>query len=253
MNVGIEIEFTGVKRSVVANELAKLWDSRVEIENFEYVDGAIRQRYIIIDKWCKKKWCLLLDKSIRPDCANGHITLDYDEYMCELVTPVLSATADWNNLQEALECICKLGGFVNETCGLHMHIDCPEYVNEVVELLQKVIPYQKSIAYKFGVSGNRLSRYCKMYDRDFLQEVLDTREVYKDSFSIETIQDILYETYGEGVSRDNPKNPARYFMINLDSIHKLNTIEFRFFNATLSIMIIKMYYDYLIDLIYEYV
>ena len=55
MNVGIEVEFTGVKRSVVANELAKLWDSRVEIENFEYVDGVIRQRYIIIDKWCKKK------------------------------------------------------------------------------------------------------------------------------------------------------------------------------------------------------
>ena len=59
--------------------------------------------------------------------------------------------------------------------------------------------------------------------------------------SISDIQKYLYQELGEGYDRDDPKNPARYYIFNMDSIHKLNTLEFRWFNSTLSFLIIDTY------------
>ena len=61
-------------------------------------DGTIRLRYLVKDMK-GNIWTIVKDRSIRPDCAHGHITLDYDEYMCELVSPVIKTNDDMEMLK----------------------------------------------------------------------------------------------------------------------------------------------------------
>lgn len=243
MNVGIEIEFTGVKRENVAAELAKLWGTESVAYDIHMFDGSVRRGYRVKDL-CSQYWNIVMDKSIRPDCAFGHITLDYDEYMCELVSPVLKNIEDMDMLKQALSCILKMGGFVNETCGVHIHIDCPTGSEVVYELFMTVGKLQEKLILDFGVPYNRLGRYCQLYSKEFIEGMRKEHDYLVQTrgyMSIKDIQNYLYKELGEGCDRNDPKNPARYYVFNLDSIHKLNTLEFRWFNSTLSYEVILMY------------
>lgn len=253
MNVGIEIEFTGVKRENVARELATMWKTEVIPYDYNMYDGSIRHRFRVKDL-CGNKWNIVMDKSIRPDCAHGHITLDYDEYMCELVSPVLRNKDDMLMLEMALGKICSMGGIVNETCGIHIHVDCPNTGEEVYRVFNKIATKQDSLMRQFGVSYNRIGRYCKLYSPSFIEGIQEWHEVCikeKGYMSISDLQSYLYKELGEGCDRNDPKNPARYFIFNMDAIHKLNTLEFRWFNSTLSILIIQAYIKELYDLLGE--
>lgn len=243
MNLGIEIEFTGVKRIVVAEALSALWHTEVVFYVENHFDGSTSESYKIKDL-CGGYWRVVRDRSIKPDCARGHITLDYDEYMCELVSPVLKNIEDMDMLRQALSCILKMGGFVNETCGVHIHIDCPTGSEVVYELFMTVGKLQEKLILDFGVPYNRLGRYCQLYSKEFIEGMRKEHDYLvhtKGYMSIKDIQNYLYKELGEGCDRNDPKNPARYYVFNLDSIHKLNTLEFRWFNSTLSYEVILMY------------
>lgn len=251
MNLGIEIEFTGVKRIVVAEALSALWHTEVVSYIENHFDGSTSESYKIKDL-CEGYWRVVRDRSIKPDCARGHITLDYEEYMCELVSPVLKNEDDMDMLKMALASIIDLGGFVNETCGVHIHIDCPQFGEDVYNLFMKVVSKQDSFISDFGVPYNRLGRYCQMYPKEFISGFKEWHEVClkeKRYMSISDIQNYFYEKLGEGADRNDPKNPARYYVFNMDSIHKLYTLEFRWFNSSLSILVIKMYILYIKDLL----
>lgn len=243
MNLGIEIEFTGVKRIVVAEALSALWHTEVVFYVENHFDGSTSESYKIKDL-CGGYWRVVRDRSIKPDCAIGHITLDYEEYMCELVSPVLKNIEDMDMLRQALSCILKMGGFVNETCGVHIHIDCPTGSEVVYELFMTVGKLQEKLILDFGVPYNRLGRYCQLYSKEFIEGMRKEHDYLvhtKGYMSIKDIQNYLYKELGEGCDRNDPKNPARYYVFNLDSIHKLNTLEFRWFNSTLSYEVILMY------------
>lgn len=243
MNLGIEIEFTGVKRIVVAEALSALWHTEVVFYVENHFDGSTSESYKIKDL-CGGYWRVVRDRSIKPDCARGHITLDYEEYMCELVSPVLKNIEDMDMLRQALSCILKMGGFVNETCGVHIHIDCPTGSEVVYELFMTVGKLQEKLILDFGVPYNRLGRYCQLYSKEFIEGMRKEHDYLvhtKGYMSIKDIQNYLYKELGEGCDRNDPKNPARYYVFNLDSIHKLNTLEFRWFNSTLSYEVILMY------------
>lgn len=243
MNLGIEIEFTGVKRIVVAEALSALWHTEVVFYVENHFDGSTSESYKIKDL-CGGYWRVVRDRSIKPDCARGHITLDYEEYMCELVSPVLKNIEDMDMLRQALSCILKMGGFVNETCGVHIHIDCPTGSEVVYELFMTVGKLQEKLISDFGVPYNRLGRYCQLYSKEFIEGMRKEHDYLVQTrgyMSIKDIQNYLYKELGEGCDRNDPKNPARYYVFNLDSIHKLNTLEFRWFNSTLSYEVILMY------------
>lgn len=243
MNIGIEVEFTGVKRVSVAEELGKLWGNGYVSYEYPMFDGTTRLGYHIKDL-TGNTWNIVRDMSIKPDCSHGHITLDYDEYMCELVSPVIRDNEDVDMLKMALACICKMGGFVNETCGVHIHIDCPACGEDVYEIFNLVVSSQEKLISDFGIPYNRLGRYCQLYPKEFISGMQEWHEVCtkeKGYMSISDIQKYLYQELGDGCDRDDPKNPARYYIFNMDSIHKLNTLEFRWFNSTLSFLIIDTY------------
>lgn len=242
MNIGIEIEFTGVKRENVANSLAKMWRTNVEKYVVQSYDKRDITRYKVKDLK-GEYWELVIDHSIRPSCSYNHITLDYDEYMCELVSPVLDSE-HLNMLEMALSKICEIGGVVNETCGVHLHLDCPDSGEKLYSIFNTICSQQEQLLSKFGVPYNRLGRYCKLYSPQFIEGIRllhSTIVKSKGVFSIEDMQNYLYKELGEGTDRNNPRNPARYYIFNMDSIHKQNTIEFRWFNSTLSIIIIYTY------------
>lgn len=243
MNIGMEIEFTGVKRVKVAEGLGNLWGNGYKQFEYPMFDGTTRLRYSVKDV-VGNIWTIVRDMSIRPDCAHGHITLDYDEYMCELVSPVIKNERDIDMLKDALSYICSIGGFVNETCGVHIHIDCPTSGEDVYKIFNLVVNSQHKLISDFGVPYNRINRYCQLYPQEFIEGMRSWHDdclKEKGYMSISDIQSYLYKELGNGCDRNDPKNPSRYFIFNLDSIHKLNTLEFRWFNSTLSFIIVDAY------------
>ena len=240
VRAGIEIEFTGVNRKYLARYLVNegyFVESREEIH---IVAGSERTRIRMRDKR-DKDWYLVVDKSIAP-VITSRLSGDYDtDYMCELVSPVLEGGKDWKFLFNVLREIEFLGGVVNETCGIHIHVDAPEDTDKLKRVFTKLLSSQEKIEEKLNIQEYRLNKYTKVYPKEFCQEFS------KKNSNIKTKEDLLefvYSRLGEGVSRDDEKNPARYYMLNMDSIHKRNTIEFRMFNSTLDMGVIAGYLEW---------
>lgn len=235
MRIGVEIEFTGVSRGTVANTLAFLWDSRVHLEEFEY-DGDTRVRYGISDN-LGRCWYLYVDKSINPTASET--TRNLEEYMCEVVSPVVDSSE--TTIYEVINVIKSVGGVVNSSCGVHIHVDSGS-VGYVDRLISVFLMEQEFLSNWFRVECSRLEKYCKLYPPEFIEKYLNAS--HKGFSTVSEIQDIFYEEFSEGISRDYDKNPTRYYMLNIDSIHKRGTIEFRFFNSTLDSDELCSYIDF---------
>lgn len=240
MRIGIEVEFTGISRREAACELVKLWGKPYDVETYSYKDET-RNRFVIQDRE-GLKWSIVMDKSLHPVVSNGKASLEMDEYMCEIVSPVLDSEyeSDINKFASVLNAIRCVGAIVNETCGIHIHVDCPDDIRELYTMFGKFVSMQRSLQVEFGIPQCRLDGYCKEYSRDLCAWFKDKKFKSREEF-----QDFFYGWLAPEVSRDDPKNPARYYMINMDSIHKLGTVEFRFFNSTLSPLVLKSYISWL--------
>lgn len=236
MNIGIEIEFTGVTTKDVAYALENLWGTYYKSELDDKHPG--RTKYIIHDSK-EKEWIICEDHSLRPTRGMEVLSNQDYTYMCELVTPVLD-TENLSELFKVMALITNMGGVTNETCGCHIHIDNKEDDIEWLNaLFTKALTEQHSIFEALGTSVKR-SRYCKLYPNDFIQK-------YKE-LDVKTIHEFkcfLYKELGEKRSWDAIRNPARYYWLNMDSIEKRNTIEFRAFNSTLSPIVIQAYVDFI--------
>lgn len=240
MRIGIEVEFTGISRRDAVCELMKLWSIPYDIEKYSYKEET-RTRYVIKDRE-GLKWSIVLDRSIHPVVSNGKASLEMDEYMCEIVSPVLDSEyeSDINKFASVLNAIRCAGAIVNETCGIHIHVDCPEDLKELYTMFSRFMNMQRNLQVEFGIPKYRLEGYCKEYSENLCNWFKD-----KKFGTLEEFQHFFYNWLAPNVSRDDPKNPARYYMINMDSIHKLGTVEFRFFNSTLSPLVLKSYIAWL--------
>lgn len=84
---GIEIEFTGVRRRLLALKLEETLKMKRDSRLYRYSNGDTDIDIILTDKY-GKEWTLHRDRSI---CAESrHIMSSKDEYQVELISPVLT-------------------------------------------------------------------------------------------------------------------------------------------------------------------
>ena len=150
-----------------------------------------------------------------------------DLYSCELVTPILTYEADIEALQEVIRALRKAGGFANESCGIHIHLDGEGHTVKTVRNFLNLVYARQDLLYRaLAFRPNRI-RYCHK-----VEEELMTRLQESSPKTMEELENVWYAGYYG--RRDQHYHQSRYHFINLHSFfHGHHTIELRGFNGTL--------------------
>lgn len=215
-NRGIEIEYTGISLKSSAKIIAELFSTSIqEIE--------VRKNNDVRPAWKVKDWVLITDKSINPEGDSS--------YQCELVSPVLTEFSDLKLIVDALK---SNGAKVNDTCGCHIHIDCPTKVTQ----LHKIIEYYFNFKYQDDmlIPYSTRSNYCKCIP----PEVLWDYKFNMNSGKFQTVNDVIdfFSTHLD-----------RYYELNFLSVKSMGTLEFRQFNSTLEWSILQKYLGFIDDVV----
>lgn len=243
LNIGMEVEFTGMHRcdvaKVVLNTVGCEGSSIVQELNAK---GAVEYNI----NTGLGGWCVNRDSSIElPERLVG--LEDADFYKCELITPVLKVS-DCCVLYKILGILKQSGGEVNDSCGVHIHIDFQDKSLWVYKLIRKLYNLERTnILDTYCVPLRRRKKYCKPIPLRVYEEIIDVFE--SDGYSKDVMLSIIYKHLGEGVDPSFTKNPARYYWVNFDSVFKRNTVEFRLFNSTLEKSIIKSYITFILEIL----
>ena len=250
-NFGIEVEFTGVTRETVIKHFELFFRRKSICEHKILKDNSEYDKYMIQDDdglvWTLNRDRSLVAEIFTPDFEIKSVNEeDVDGlYKCELVSPVLNAKSV-GTLCSLVDIIKSLGGIVNDSCGIHVHIDKPDSVDEVLDLIQKFTAIQTYIFEDFQVKENRLLKYCKPYPQSFINGL----SVY-DINTFEDLRDYVQRHLGGDYPLTHSHNISRYYALNLHSLVMHNTIEFRFFNGSLDTKEIKRILDWVLHFSYS--
>ncbi|MBQ7704511.1 MAG: amidoligase family protein [Selenomonadaceae bacterium] len=238
--IGVEIEMTGLTRKAVAEILAAHFGTAAN-----YVDGGYKA-YEVKDAE-DRTWKVMRDTSITSQKKVREIITYADElYRVELVTPILKYN-DIETLQEIVRKIRKAGGFVNKSCGLHIHIGAEKFTPATIRNLVNAVASKEELIYKaLKVHEDRKS-YCKPTDKRFLQELNEKKP--------ETMAQLAAIWYNEpeelAATLHNHYDSTRYTICNLHALFTKGTIEFRVFNSTLHAGEIKAYIQFCLALTHQ--
>ena len=218
---GIEVEFTGITRAKAA-EIVKLEvNGRID-RSSDYYDT-----YSVVAE-DGRVWKLTLDGSI--NCQrkeSGNKVGASREYSVELVSPILRYKEDIDKLQEIIRALRKAGGFANNSCGIHIHLDWKDHTPRSIRNFVNIIASKNDLFYKaLQIDSNRV-RYCKALD----QKLVDKMNKRKPK-TMKQIEDIWYA--GSNEMKSTHYHSSRYHFINLHSFFNgLGTVELRGFNSEL--------------------
>ena len=125
---GVEIELTGITRAEAAEALAA------------YFETTPQRSYDNYDSWYVpdregKQWRIMSDSSIRAEWNDdGHYRRTTDpEYRVEMVTPKLTYD-EMEKFQECVRRIRQAGGKVNDSCGMHVHVDASNHNRQSLKI-----------------------------------------------------------------------------------------------------------------------
>jgi len=232
---GIEIEMTGITREKAANILANTLNSSV----YEHI-SSYDARHIKDSE--DRTWKIVYDSSIRSENHTGHIILDnFKLYRVELVSPILTYD-DIELLQSIVRDLKKSGAKVNESCGIHIHIDGANHCPKSLRRLVNFIIARQDLINEALENKNRTNEWCKKLSPALLSDMKKNKEISKTE-----IERIWYsesnDGYWEGISHEH-YNRTRYHGINLHSYFAKGTVEFRLFNSTLHAGKVKAYIQF---------
>lgn len=119
------------------------------------------------------------------------------------------------------------GGFANNKCGIHIHLDGAAHTPRSIRNFVNIVASKNDLLYKaLQVAPERMG-YCKKMD-SILVEKLNRRK----PTTFREIEEIWYAGYNE--SRTQHYHQSRYHFLNLHSFFTGNhTVELRGFNSGL--------------------
>jgi len=130
-------------------------------------------------------------------------------------------------IKKLLEMIKTNEGYINSTCGLHIHVNISNFSDEeITNVIKRFLVNQKAIITKFKVQRNRLCSYCHPLPEHLknltINNISEFRKYCKDDFW---------------------REDRKYYALNIDCIRNSSykTLEFRLFNGTLNYETMKMY------------
>ncbi len=227
---GIEIEMTGITRKKAAEVIAKYFEttSRYAGSGYNTYEAADKKGRI---------WKCMSDASIscQKKTAGGKAFASR-EYSTEVVSPILTYE-DLEDLQEVVRQLRHAGAFVNQSCGIHIHVDAKPHTPQTLKNLVNLMAQKEDILYKsLKIAPERL-RYCQKVNEHLIAVINK-----KKPKTLEALADVWYaDSTG---SRNAHYNESRYRGLNLHATFTKGTIEFRLFNYTTHAGEIKSYIQF---------
>jgi hypothetical protein len=218
---GIEIEFTGITRDEAARAAAECLSGTVSGMGDYYGTKTVTAPD-------GRVWKFMSDASITCRRRDGRIKMAAGrDYSVELVSPILTYREDIETLQELVRQLRKTGGFVNDSCGIHIHLDGTPHTPRSIRNFVNIVASKNDLFYKALEIAPERMRYCKKMD-----EVLVGRMNRSKPKTFSAIERIWYAGYAD-IDR-NHYHDSRYHFLNLHSFFTGNhTVELRGFNSTL--------------------
>lgn len=237
---GIEIEMTGVSRAAA---IRLLKEALLEHRIVKYVNN---NKITTLDN---RIWKIVNDTSITPVVSISQITdrnyLTREDIRIvdqliksatiELVTPKCTLK-DWHIIRTILKKFRNNGARVNESCGIHIHVDATHYDGAFLHKLSYVVMSYEPIIYEIlGTHRNRKFRYCLPMNRFFKSYINMEAKGRMGRVTLEALKNIWRSPHMEA---------HRYHGLNLENVLNPDdkcTVEFRYFNSTLHAGKIRSY------------
>ena len=105
----------------------------------------------------------MYDGSIRTECIGDseYESINNSQYSVEMVSPKLAYT-ELPKFQECIRQVRKAGGKVNNTCGIHVHVDASNHNRQSLKNLLSIMFSKEDILFKaLKVNSNRVANYCQ--------------------------------------------------------------------------------------------
>ncbi|MBI2844860.1 MAG: amidoligase family protein [Armatimonadetes bacterium] len=207
LRFGIEIESTGQTRDTVARAIQSV------------VGGDVRHvgtpsafdPHEVVDS-CGRIWRVVADSSLSDASPDKR---------AEIVSPILSYS-EIPELQQVIRAVRQAGAKSSKQAGVHVHVDCSEFDGKSLINLAKLYHKQEALILKaFGVSEQRMNRYAKPMNPEFIARIEKCKKRYASE-----INRLWY-----GCHRANPGryDPERYAAVNFTSYFVRGSVEFRLF------------------------
>ncbi len=223
---GVEIEFTGISRGKAADVIAKYFNSTVALARGSYDKRTIRDTQ-------NREWQVMRDSSIRPQPLG-------DEFKVELVSPIL-VYKDIETIQEILRRLRKAGAKVNDSCGIHVHVDGANHNAKSLKNVVNFMCSRQDLIYEALQVKNGRMTYCKKVCPDLLAKIKTTKNITRADIETAWYSPV---NHGYSGSRDGRYNSTRYQCLNLHSYFYRGTVEFRLFNSTTHAGELKAYIQF---------
>lgn len=210
---GLELEFGGITRKKAAWAIKKALDTDAQPR---WVGGVYDKFQVAGPDG--RDWTIMSDASVNAQGGQA----------CEFVTPKCTYE-DIETVQACIRALRKAGAKINQSCGLHIHIDGANHTAQSLKNLAFTFRAKQDLIFK-AVAPNRIgNRYCQPLTDDLVGNVKKIKKL--DS---EKLKDAWYGTYSDRIrDSDAHYHGSRYHALNLHSLWYRGTVEFRLFNSTL--------------------
>lgn len=186
-NFGIEIEANGCEKETLARELRAAGIS-VTVEGYNHTDYR--------DHW----------KLVRDGSLTGSLTF-------ELVSPILHGEDGLRELEKVCWVLDLCGATVNDSCGLHIHMDAADFDIQTWRNLALTYKRLEGVIDGFMPRSRRNNRYCKGLTTISEESITSARNIEQ-----------LRRAFG----------CDRYHKVNLEAYARHRTVEFRQHGGTVN-------------------
>lgn len=209
---------TGITRRQAAEALGGLFGTQ-----FRYLGGTYKA-YEVPDRE-DKVWKIVYDSSIRP-VRPERSRYPEDEYKVEMNSPKLEYS-EMGKLQEVVRTLRHAGAVVNDSCGMHVHVDASNHTPQSLKNALSIMYSKEDILFKaLKVNEHRVERWCKKVREPMLEKI---RKLPADT----TMERLKREWYDGQDGSYQHYNWTRYYALNLHSVFYRGTLEWRCFESTL--------------------
>ena len=161
---------TGITREQAAQAVAALFGTTARqtheshtYDPWEVTDGV------------GKKWRFVYDGSIettRRECGRQAAAHDR-RYSVEMNSPKLEYS-EMKKLQEVIRALRHAGAVVNESCGMHVHVDASGHTPHSLRNALSIMYSKEDILFRaIGAKPDRISQYCQYSRENVVRTVAD--------------------------------------------------------------------------------
>ena len=205
LTFGTELEYTHISRQRAAQAIQSVIGGSIRYEGGSYDTWAV-------DAPDGRTWKAVSDGSLGDRATTA-----------EVVSPILRYE-DMDNLQEIVRVLRKAGAETPECTSQHVHIGVIDWTPRQIANLARIYYKQEVLIMKaVGTLPNRMARYTKPTDREFIDRLEAAKPTTKDELN--------KAWFGSYTPNPAHYDSHRYRGLNLNNVWRTGTAELRIYNG----------------------